>query len=243
MSISILLTSAGEDSEEIISWINQHEATLLHLPLEYYSSIDISTIDWEDPGAFENIVYGNKRNALFFLKEAKRRKVLEQVKKKVNLTLDKSTADFLEASGIPAISAFGESKPINLVEFMLRLRRTGSTLYPCGKHTREEIPGFLEELDIPVYELELYDLKGPNPEKLEEHREVLSRQKPDIVIFHSRSSVTRTLTAFPQLDFSTCVTVAGDVAVTQKLKEAGIPLSAEAEGSWGSIAEKVSEQF
>lgn len=238
MSRSVLLTSAGEDSEEIINWIEEHPIQLIHLPLERYVEFKQEDL-FEDFGAYETIIYGNKRNAIFFLKQTMRHNALPLVKERVNLTLHKRTADYLEQAGVPAICPADKPKPINMVEFMLRLRRTGPVLYPCGAHTKEEIPGFLQELDIPVREAELYDLKGPRQEDLALFRSTIAEQQPDIVIFHSRRAVTRVQAAFPGLDFAGRTVLSADTGVTHKLKEAGIPVTEEARGSWGSIIEKL----
>lgn len=124
---------------------------------------------------------------------------------------------------------------------MLRLRRTGPTLYPCGSHTKEEVPGFLEEPDISVCELELYDLEGPTKEDLEAYQSSVARQQPDVIIFHSRRAVNRIEAAFPGLDFTDSTIISADTGVSNKLEESGISITAEAGGSWQSVIDKLEE--
>lgn len=242
MSLSVLLTSAREDSEEIINWIKEHDVELMHLPLERYVEVESEDV-FENIEEYETIIYGNKRNAIFFLKQAMQHNALLLIKERVNLTLHKNTAGYLEQAGIPAISTAGEPKPINMVEFMLRLRRTGPALYPCGLHTKEEIPGFLEELDIPVREAGLYDLKGPAPENLKSYRSAVAGQQPDIIIFHSRKAVNRIQAAFPDLDFTSSTIISADRGVTNKLKETGIAVTDEAGGNWRSVIKKLDKRI
>ncbi|HYW34872.1 MAG TPA: uroporphyrinogen-III synthase, partial [Balneolaceae bacterium] len=138
--------------------------------------------------------------------------------------------------GIPAVHPQKEERPVDLLEIMLRLRRTGKSLYPCGSHQAEELPGLLKELDIPVTELELFNLKGPTEKQLAVYQKKITENPPDIIIFHSRRSVNRIITAFPELDFSEAKIISADSGITEKLTGKGISVDAEAEGSWESVA-------
>lgn len=242
MSQVVLLTAAIEDTEQVRKTLAENGISVLHCPLEHYEPIEgdetiVETLIELDQ--FENIVHGSKRNAQFFIETVKDLGVLEEARQQLNLALDQYTADYLEAEGIPAIHPHAEGKAIDLMEFMLRVRRIGDTLYPCGDKTAEDLPGFLRELDIPVEELVLFTLEGPGESKLEEFRNSFSKQDPDLVIFHSRRSVNRTLAAFPDLDFNNVHIVTGDKAVTEKLENENLKTDIQAEGSWKSIIEKV----
>ncbi len=241
MSTTVLLTAAEEDADEIKNLLGSNGVELLHFPLERYVPVnDQSDIKetLNQLSQFENIVYGSLTNARYFMQKVDSLDKIEPVRQRLNLTMDEETATFLEASGVPAVCTYAGGKSINLVEFMLRLRRMGATLYPCGSHRKEDVPGFLEELDIPVKELELFDLKGPEDGELENYRKALSERQPDMIIFHSRRSVNRTLAAFPELDYESVRIVSADKGISKKLSEKNIAVSDEAEGSWESIAEK-----
>lgn len=237
---TVLLTAADEDSEEIRQLLEEKEIQVFHFPLELYVSVeDKSDIEetFSELSGFENIVHGSLRNARFFIREVDSLGKLKEVRNILNLTLDEATATFLEESGVPAVCTYAGGKSINLVEFMLRLRRMGATLYPCGSHHKEEIPGFLEELDIPVKELELFDLEGPGESDLVSYRQQLSERQPDAILFHSRRSVTRTIAAFPDLDYESIRIISADKGISKKLSEKDIAIDEEAEGTWESIAE------
>ena len=240
MSTTVLLTAAEDDAVEIKNLLDPVEIELLHFPLERYVPVDDqSDINetFDQLSQFENIIYSNLTNARYFMHQVEALDKMEAVRQRLNLTMDEETATFLEDSGVPAVCTYAGGKSINLVEFMLRLRRMGATLYPCGSHRKEDIPGFLEELDIPVKELELFDLMGPKNEELENYRNALSKKQPEVVIFHSRRSVNRTLAAFPDLDFESIRIISADKGISRKLSEKNIVVDDEAEGSWESISE------
>jgi uroporphyrinogen-III synthase len=244
MPKSIVLTAAAEDTELFRSQLDHREITLLHYPLERYQKVDgdESILDsFEQLNDFENIAYGNKRNARFFVEKMQEFEKLSEVRERLNLALNQQTADYLEGEGIPAIHPQANGKAINVMEFMLRTRRIGNTLYPCGDKTKEELPGFLQELDIPVKELVLFTLEGPTEQDLMSYKKDLTAHDPGIIIFHSRRSVNRTLAAFPTLNYDDIQVISGDQAVTDKLKEKDISVNFQAEGSWQSILGMVRE--
>jgi len=243
--MTILLTSAVEDSEFIMERLEQLSCRVLHLPLETYQPVKNDTPIEEalnNLDRYENIVYGKKRNARFFLDWTRKSGKTEEVKQLVNLTTDGEAAELLEEEGIPAVYP-GKSDPISLVELMLRLRRYGSTLYPTGSKKREEIPGLLQELDMEVIELELYTLAGPDRHLIDAYREKVNAQPPDIVIFHSSHSVNRIPAAFPNLDLSRTRIISANPGISNQLqeKEPGIEIDKQADASWASILEAIEE--
>lgn len=240
---SVLLTAAIEDTEAVRSELEHQKITLLHYPLEYYQKLDSDSVReaFEKIKDFDNIAYGSKRNARFFVEKMKEFDKLDEVRERLNLALNQPTADFLENEGVPAVHPQSEGKAINLMEFMLRTRRIGNTLYPCGDKTKEELPGFLQELDIPVQELVLFTLEGPKKQDLMKFQEDVAAHEPAVIIFHSRRSVNRTLTAFPNLDYDDAHIITGDRAVTDRLEEKQVSVTSQADGSWESILKKVKE--
>lgn len=239
---TILLTAAKEGTGKIERLLSATDCEVLHAPLEVYiartDDTDI-TDTLNSVERFENIVHSSKRNAQFFLSHVHAHSKMDAVKGCLNLAVDESTFEFLESEGIPAIHSPSGSKPIDTVELMLRLKRMEATLYPCGAHAREDIPGFLEELDIPVTELDVFDLKGPSDDQLLVYRQEVDKTQPGTVVFHSRRSVNRTLAAFSDLDYNTLRIISADKGITNKLDEKGISVDAEGEGSWASVAELV----
>jgi uroporphyrinogen-III synthase len=242
MSLSVLLTAAVEDTEQFRAKLEEEEAPLLHYPLERYEALEEdSTIagTLNNLDQFENIVHGSKRNARFFVEKVEALGQLEQARQQLNLALNQHTADYLERKGIPAIHPQAQGKAINLMEFMLRVRRLGETLYPCGDKTSEDLPGFLQELDIPVQELVLFTLEGPAEKDLQGYQKQLMQDEPGVVIFHSRRSVNRMLAAFPKLNYEEATVISGDQAVSDKLEKQDIEVNSQASGSWDSIFKKI----
>lgn len=246
MSQSVLLTAAKEDTEVFRSKLEQKPVSILHYPLERYEVVEDNTdiLDaLENIEDYENIVHGSKRNARFWIEWLKEFDKMEEARNQLNLALNQHTADYLEEQGIPAVHPHSEGKAINLLEFMLRIKRIGKTLYPCGDKTAEDLPALLRELDIEVDELILFTLEGPEEKKLEDYRKDFAAHQPEFMIFHSRRSVNRTLAAFPNANYGDPKIITGDKAVTEKLETEGINADIEAEGSWNSILENINEEF
>ena len=240
MSQTILITAAKEDSEKVLSQLADEH--IIHAPLEIYTERtgDAEIVEvLNELNTFDNIVYSSKRNAIFFLQQVESHDKMDAVKNSLNLAFDESTFTFLEDEGIPAVHPQNGSKAIDLVELMLRLQRLGATLYPCGTHKREDFPGLLEELDMPVTELDVFDLEGPTEEALAAYQEDVKTKQPDTIIFHSRRSVNRTLAAFPDLEYENMRIISADSGITNKLQEKGLSVDVEADGSWETIAELV----
>lgn len=247
MSSTILLTAAIEDIKPVTDdFESLEEVELLHLPLEKYTPLnhgDIENTVFDNINFFENIVHGTHRNTKFFVQAVEQKQKVEEAKQALNLTLDADLAAMLEDIGIPAVTVEKGKSPIDMVEFMLRLRRLGPTLYPCGTHLSEDIPALLKELDIPVTELKLFELDGPGEEELTVYQKKVKSFQPDIIVFHNRRSVTRTLTAFPNLNLKEQTIITADSAVSEKLKQKNVTSDIEAEGSWESIFKKVREKM
>ena len=245
MSQSVLLTAASEDTEQFLNDLSAKDFTPLHCPLERYEALkDDNSIEdtLSQLAQFENIVHGSKRNAQFFIEKVKELDLLEELREQLNLAMDQYTADYLEREGIPAIHPQAQGKAINLMEFMLRVRRMGETLYPCGDKTNEDLPGLLQELEMPVQQLVLFTLEGPKEKDLQSYQEQVMAEQPEVIIFHSRRSVNRILAAFPNLNYEQSYTISGDQAVSDKLNKHDIAVDSQASGSWGSILEELPKQ-
>jgi|SRR5699024_193854 len=244
MSRSVLLTAAEEDIEQFRTQLQGEQPSLMYTPLERYQTLQEDekiTEAIEDLQSYENIVHGSKRNAQYFIEKVKEADRMEEARQCLNLAVDQYAADYLEEAGIPAIHPQAQGKAVNLLEFMLRVRRLGETLYPCGDKTNEDLPGLLRELDIPVHELILFTLEGPTQAELSRYKETVMANQPDIVIFHSRRSVNRILAAFPDLNYSEPIIITGDQAVSDKLEKQGINVHEQANGSWASILDAITE--
>ncbi len=168
---------------------------------------------------------------------------MEEARNQLNLALDQHTADYLDKQGIPAVHPHADGEAINLLEFMLRIKRIGKTLYPCGDKTAEDLPALLRELDIEVDELVLFTLEGPEEQQLQEYQKDFAAHQPEFVVFHSRRSVNRMLAAFPNANYEDPLVISGDQAVTDKLETEGVNVDEQAQGSWDSILEIITEEL
>jgi len=216
-----LITQEKKDCKELVKDLEERGSEILQCPLEKYIPLSNSDIrdTLEKIEHFDNIIYGNLKNATFFFEHIYDEQILEKVLNRINFALDQPTADFLEDRGIPAITSAPHTKPIELVELMLRLGQTGTCLYPCGRHFKEELPGLLFELGIEFKELEMYDRVGPSEQELERYRAMLQNEQPDLVVFHNIDSVRRIKIAFPDLNWKNIETVALSAAIADKLQE------------------------
>ncbi|NBC02827.1 MAG: hypothetical protein GVY20_03890 [Bacteroidetes bacterium] len=234
-----LFTANKDIATSFLSEINQSVfLQLLHLPLENYSySVNLEEVELVESkmDSFSFIIHGNLRNARFFIQWVKEAEILDQVREIVHLVPNQATIDFLAEYEIPAIMPRKEARPIDIIEFMLRISREGTVLYPTTDQRDEEVPGLLQELEMPVIEFPVCREVTLPPETLEKYREEVANSKIDSVIFHSRSSVNRIQIAFPDLDYSKLECISSGQAVTQKLKESGIEPFIEARGSWRSL--------
>ena len=247
MSKQTLLITASENScGNLKPLIEQHKDSFLHLPLELYERF----IQREESDAlkallhtFSFVVYGSRRNAIHFIKWAEEEDQAEELKNMVHLVLDKPTADYLEENGIPAIMPRENAKPIDILEFMLRISREGKTLYPVADGKAEEMPGLLQELEMAVAEFTVSREAGLEPERLQKYKKAVSESSLKAVLFHNRSSVTRTRAAFPDLNLHETAIISGSAGVTNMLVEMGIEPAFEAEGSWPSIQEIIESEI
>lgn len=242
----MLITASVNSCGNLKPLIDQHEDLFLHLPLELFEPF----IQREESDAlkallhtFSFVVYGSRRNALHFMKWAEEEDQTRTLKNLVHLVLDKPTADYLEERGIPAIMPRENAKPIDILEFMLRISRDGKTLYPAAEGKAEEMPGLLQELEMAAAEFTVSREAGLEPDRLKGYKERVKVSEIKAVLFHNRSSVTRTRAAFPDLNLHETVIISGSAGVTNMLVEMGIEPAFEAEGSWPTIQEIIESDF
>lgn len=240
------LFTANEDvaTSFLNEFSDSEDWRLLYLPLENYSysvnSEEAERVERE-LDSFSFVIHGNLRNARFFIQWVKESDVLKRIQDIVHLVPNQASVDFLAADQIPAVMPRKEARPIDIIEFMLRISREGTVLYPTTDQRDEEVPGLLQELEMPVVEFQVCREERLPAKTLNEYREKMSGTNIDSVIFHSRSSVTRTRVAFPNLDFTDFECISSGQAVTQKLQETGIEPAIEARGSWRSLLATLKE--
>ena len=219
------LTTASEH------WLTHHKqipdllpGNPLHLPLIFYNALD-TTKEIQDVlnnlNRFDNIVFGSPQNTTFFLEHLQKFPDATEELMAVCFARTEAIRLLLDRHDIPAIESYSGSKAIDLVESMLRFQRLGRTLYPCAEQSADDIPGFLEELDVECVELPCYRKEGPDEQTLKRYREQLENQ-PEAIFFHSVASVNQIPAAFPGLDLEEASCLAYSDAVLKKLEEAAI---------------------
>jgi hypothetical protein len=184
---------------------------------------------------FTFILYGNLRNAKYLISWVDEKDLLEAVRQKIHICHNQAVMDLLEDYNIPGIMPREDARPIDMIEFLLRISREGAVLYPTEEQKGEELPGLLQELEIPVAEFTVCREVPLQKEELKKFRRHVDERELDGVIFHSRSSVTRTLTAFPDLKLQDVEVVSSGHAVTEKLEEAALKADLEAQSTWRSL--------
>lgn len=242
----LLVTASSLACGDMKYTLEDTPGKFLHLPLETYEATTekmASGMLKKNVDNFAFVIYGTLRNAIYFEKWMSANELLSDFQNLVHFSLDRPTSDFLELNGIPAIQPRQHAKPIDILEFMLRISRDGKTLYPSCSNKAEEMPGLLQELEMDVAEFTVCEEVGVNPEDVQSLREQTSEEELSAVVFHNRSAVTRTFAAFPDLNVKNLTVFSGSAGVTQHLISKGIEPHFEAEGSWPSIEQLIRQEF
>lgn len=214
------------------------------MPLEQYrfhASDEESNEIQRHMDEFAFIIHGNLRNARYFTEWMKQKAVADKVRSCVNIVLDKPTGEFLEEFDIPAIQPREPAKPIDILEFMLRISKEGNTLYPTTDNKTEEMPGLLKELQMPVAEFTVCEEVPLDENTLKDYKAEVGKNPVEVVLLHNRSSYVRVKTAFPDLNLSAKTVVAGSLGVAETMEKEGIKPDYLAKGSWASIAKVLDE--
>lgn len=163
----------------------------------------------------ENIIFSRREHVEMFLDlvqeddegPARIRPFLQE--KPLFFTLDDQSFKLLNDAGMPVLRSPGP-KSIDLVEYFLRLRRTGPVLAPCVDPEQEEAPEFLSELKLAMHYLPMYESRPYQKDKLEAQRkkfdELQQEQKKEArplhVLLHEPGTITQFMVAFPNADYS-----------------------------------------
>ena len=163
--------------------------------------------------AIENIIFSRREHVEMFLElleeddrnNAGIRPMLENGP--LFFTLDDQSFALLNDAGLPVLRSPGP-KSIDLVEYFLRLRRTGPVLAPCVDPEEEEAPEFLGELKLAIHYFRMYEVEPFAKQELEAQREKfagLQRRQtngPLYVVLHEPGTLTQFMVAFPNADYS-----------------------------------------
>jgi|GEM_PF-6041535 len=153
--------------------------------------------------SIENMVYSRAEHVAMFLDlvDSTNEKMLKE--SVVHFVQDSKSFNLLNDKGFPVLQSPG-AQPIDMVEFFLRLNRTGPVLTPCVDPETEEIPEFLAELKYESRYLRMYEARPFSPGELEDRRLDFYRSMDDYeyVLLHEPGTITQFLVAFPDADIS-----------------------------------------
>ena len=220
---SSLISQLREEEDELADATSPH---LLHLPLHRYQPISSSgAIDQalDHISEYRNIVFNNQLAANYFLRIISPSTLLKRVQNCVYFARSADAGSYLELKGIPAIQPQTGEKAIDIVQSMLQFKRLGATLYPCKKNSSDEIPGFLEELGIPVNELSVYKTQRLTSSDIASYESTIKEHPPDAILFHSNRSVNTLPTIFPMISMSEVKKIALNERIAQKMAQQNMP--------------------
>ncbi len=247
MSFNNILFTANEDlAAPFLNMADKEGLPLMHIPLEHYrfeTIHDESKQVKKGMDEFMFVIHGNLRNARFFVRWMEEEGELERVQQKVNLVTDQPTADFLESKDLPAVMPAENARGIDVVEFLLRISQQGNILYPTTDQKTEEIPGLLQELEIPVAEFQVCREEAIGEELLKKYRKKIEPEPPEALIIHNRSSVIRIQTAFPDLNLNSLPLISSGKSVSRKLEETGVEADFQAGGTWISLCKMLKDEI
>lgn len=162
--------------------------------------------------AIENIIFSRAEHVEMFLdvlleddsQKARIRPLLQNGP--LFFTLDDTSFNLLNEAGLPVLRSPGP-KSIDLVEYFLRLRRTGPVLAPCVNPEDEEAPEFLGELKLDIHYFQLYQAAPFDKARLETQRKAFHKiqektaDRPLYVLLHEPGTITQFMVAFPNADY------------------------------------------
>lgn len=235
---NILITAESDEAFLLLNNLSSAGLEPIHLPLEKYmysTDRDQHETVVERLDSFRFVVYGGLRNTRYFLNWMEQSGMIEEFQQKIHLVMNQPESDLLESAGVPAIMPVDGGRPIDIMEFLLRISINGIVLYPCAEESSEEMPGLLEELEMPVVEFTVCRTVPFKKKAVEKKRIQLQNKRPDAILFHSRGSVIRTKAAFPDLDLGSRTLIAASAGVAHKIKQEGLEPTFVANGSWKSV--------
>ena len=241
----LLITAHGDDAARLLEHPDGCGHEILHLPLERYQfriRQDQVTDLLGNMEPYRFVLHGEARNTRAFLRWVRESDLSGRFRELIHLVTDQRQAEWLESAGIPAIAPAPDARAIDLMEFLLRLSVDGRVICPVTEGQAEELPGLLEEMGIGRFDLTVNTTVPMPKEELENVRSRLNKTPPQRVLFHSRSSVVRIPTAFPELNLSRCHLIAASKGVADTLRRNGQKPVWVAGGTWASVREELIRQ-
>lgn len=242
----LLITADAHFAAPLLNKLRNLPVHPIHLPLESFTVRNDGSFGRQFHSALSQISfisYENLRNAFFFLKWCDTNGFRDHLNQFIHLCIDHTTAEFLESENIPAILPRPGAKAIDLLEFILRISKEGVVLSPGTMNRKQELPGLLQELELPFIEYDVCEEENINSHTVDSYQKIISEKKPDIILFHSKSSVNRTEAVFPELMSDNVIRIAANAGTAQKLNNKGYRPDEIANGTWPSVTDQLKKQI
>jgi len=242
----LLITADTHFAAPLLNNLRNLPVQPIHLPLESFTVRNDVSFGRQFHSAISQISfisYENLRNAFFFLKWCDINGFRDHLSQFIHLCIDHTTAEFLESENIPAILPHPGAKPIDLLEFILKISKEGVVLSPGTKNRKQELPGLLQELELPFFEYDVCEEENISSDTVGSYQKIISEKNPDIILFHSKSSVNRTAAAFPELMSDHVIKIAANAGTAQKLISKGYQPDEIANSTWSSVTVQLEKQI
>ncbi len=208
---------------ELTRYIDSGDEEWRHYPLQQIFPTDVSKALQEHLGEdheIQNIIHSTKINAEHFLKALRENGLEDRIKDCVHFVVDQESFDYLNDQGF-AVLLPPASRIIDLMEFMLRLKRTGLTLCPGGDPKEEEIPDFLHELGIDFIRIQVSETQPADSEMLRIYHTGLKETPPTTILTHSETLPAQLNALFPEMPDTQIKWLPVNEDVRQKLVSRG----------------------
>ncbi|MCH8569645.1 MAG: uroporphyrinogen-III synthase [Balneolales bacterium] len=170
----------------------------------------------------ENVVLSSPANTDLFLNliDDENEAILKN--KVVIFTQDVRSFQKLNDRGYPVLQSPG-NRSIDMVEFFLRLNRTGPVLTPCLDPENEEIPEFLAELKYESRYLRMMDTSPFEKEELAGIRKrFYGSEQGSAVLLHEPGTLTQFLIAFPDANYEQLLFIPMHKSTENRLAHLGL---------------------
>ncbi len=171
----------------------------------------------------ENMVYSRAEHVRMLLAITDNESTEIMKKDVIHFVQDEQSFQILNDAGFPVLQSPGRNS-IDMVEYFLRLNRTGPVLTPCVDPESEEIPEFLAELKYESRYLRLYRTEPFAKEELEDVRAGFYQNKygQAYVLLHEPGTLTQFLVAFPDAPLEDFTFIPLHKTTEQRLNHLGL---------------------
>jgi uroporphyrinogen III methyltransferase/synthase len=192
---TILITRSAEQSSELRSLLESHGASVICFP-----TIEIvSPESWEACDAaiwklakYQSVCFTSKNAVAKFVERIRflRPQAVDTLATRNIFAIGEKTKVTLESSGFSVIASPKHASAEELAKMLQSHQMNGAKiLFPKSQIAREELPQQLRNMGALVDEVIVYRTIIPDPQNLEQVRQMLKENKIDVAAFFSPSSI------------------------------------------------------